>query len=435
MRRAALLAFAFSAVALSASAAPKPKPSGQVTVKNGEQLVEKRGKKPLGHVFVRHLDMAVAIDAPSRALEAQLGAVSSRYATTRSITPGSPYVGGLQRNNVAGNLRDYNETELEAGLPVWLPGQRDAMEGTVSTGIIEVEAKLAQRRLEVAGVLRDSWWAAQRAAREVNVARSRVATAKEIGADMTRRVELGDAAPADALLARNELLAAETELAQAEGAEKVARVNYEAITGGTGPDGTLEGPKPASDIDEHPALRAPVAVLRRAEAQMALIDATPIDNPEVGVIARQEYNNQYTTDPSEPLSNQRTNSTTLGVRFRIPLPTPGRNEPRIAEARAEMERARAEYEKARRVVTADIQGARANLAAAQRAAGLSKQRLAVANEEFDLTRKSFALGEIGALDFYRVRQLQLDAQRSEAAASVAIGAAVSRLNQAQGYAP
>jgi len=46
-----------------------------------------------------------------------------------------------------------------------------------------------------------------------------------------------------------------------------------------------------------------------------------------------------------------------------------------------------------------------------------------------------ALGEIGALDFYRVRQLQLDAQRSEAAASIAVGAAVSRLNQAQGYAP
>jgi outer membrane protein, heavy metal efflux system len=433
MRRAAFLALALSAVVASAVAAPKP--SGQVSVKNGEELIEKRGKKPLGHVFVRHLDMAVAIDAPSRALEAQLGAVSSRYATTRSITPGSPYVQGLQRNNVAGNLRNYNESEMEAGLPVWLPGQRDAMEGTVSAGVIEVEAKLAHRRLEVAGILRDAWWAAQRAAREVNVARSRVATAKEIGADMTRRVELGDAAPADALLAKNELLAAETELAQADGAEKVARVNYAAITGGTPPDGVLEGPKPAGDIDEHPSLRAPVASLRRAEAQLALIEATPIDNPEVGVIARQEYNNQYTTDPSEPLSNQRTNSTTLGVRFRVNLPTPGRNEPRIAEARAEMERAKADYEKARRVVAADIQGARANLAAAQRAAGLAKQRLAVANEEFDLSRKSFALGEIGALDFYRVRQLQLDAQRSEAATSVAVGAAVSRLNQAQGYAP
>lgn len=432
MRRAVFLALSICFLSLSASAAPKA--SGQVTVKSGDLPVEKRGKKPLGHVFVRHLDMAVAIDAPSQALEAQIGAVSSRYATTRSITPGSPYVQGLQRNNTGGNLRNFNETEMEAGIPVWLPGQRDAMEQTVSTGVIEVEAKLSHRRLEVAGLLRDAWWAAQRAAREVSVARNRVATAQEIGADMTRRVELGDAAPADALLAKNELLAAQTELAQAEGAEKVARVNYAALTGGAPPDGVLENAK-AADIDEHPSLRGPLATLRRAEAQLALIDATPIDNPEVGVIARQEYNNQYTTDPTEPLSNQRTNSTTVGVRFRVTLPTPGRNEPRIAEAQAEITRARADYEKARRVVAADIQGARANLAAAQRAASLAKQRLSVANEQFDLTRKSFALGEIGALDFYRVRQLQLDAQRSEAAASVAVGAAVSRLNQAQGYAP
>jgi len=162
------------------------------------------------------------------------------------------------------------------------------------------------------------------------------------------------------------------------------------------------------------------AALHRAEAASA-----PIDNPEVGVIARQEYNNQYTTDPTEPLSNQRTNSTTVGVRFRVTLPTPGRNEPRIAEAQAEIARARADYEKARRVVAAEIQGARANLAAAQRAATLARQRLTVANEQFDLTRKSFALGEIGALDYYRVRQLQLEAQRSEAAASIAAGAAVS----------
>jgi outer membrane protein, heavy metal efflux system len=100
-----------------------------------------------------------------------------------------------------------------------------------------------------------------------------------------------------------------------------------------------------------------------------------------------------------------------------------------------MTRAAADYEKAKRVVLADIAAARANLAAARRAAGLADKRLAVANEQFELSRKSFALVEIGGLDFYRIRQLQLDAQRAQAAASVAVGAAVSRLNQAQGYAP
>lgn len=425
-----------TALSLAGPAFAAPKPKGAVTVKGGgEPAVEKRGKKPLGHVLVRHLDMAVAVDAQSRGLAAQSGATSARYATARAISAGSPYVAGYQRNAAAGNLRNYNETEVEAGLQLWLPGQRDAMEATVSKGVIEIEEKIALRRLEVAGSLRDAWWNAQRAAREVDVARIRVATAREIGADMTRRVELGEAAAADALLAKNELLAAETELAQAEGAEKVARVNYAAITGGVPPDGVLETVKPAGDIEDHPALRAPLAALHRAESQLALVDATPIDNPELGVFGRQEHNRQYSTDPSQPISDQRTDATTVGFRFRVPLPYEGRQVPRQAEAMAEMTRARAEYERARRIVLAEIKAARVNLAAAQKAAGIAQQRLSVANEQFELSRKSFALGEISAFDLYRVRQLQLDAQRSNAAASVNVGQAVSRVNQAQGYAP
>ena len=59
----------------------------------------------------------------------------------------------------------------------------------------------------------------------------------------------------------------------------------------------------------------------------------------------------------------------------------------------------------------------------------------VATEQFDLARKSFRLGEINAFDLYRVRQLQLDAQRARAAAAIDLGVALSRLNQAWGYAP
>lgn len=441
----ALVLFALSppAMAQDRAAAPRnrpiaenvidsksPEPRGKVTLKRGV----KKPARPMGHQLARHLDQAVAVDAQSKALDAQLGAVASRYATTRSITPGSPYVGGSQRNAVGGNLRNYNETEVEAGMPIWLPGQRDALEATVTHGVVEIEERLALRRLDVAALLRDVWWSAQRAARDISVARTRVATAREIGADMMRRVELGDAAQADALLARNETLAAETELAQAEGAEKVARVNYASLTAGLQPDGVLEILRPAGDIDDHPALRAPRAALARAEAQAALVEATPIDNPEVGVFGRQEHNNQYSTGQQQ-VTDQRTDSTTVGVRFRMALPTPGRNEPRRAEAAAEMTRARAEYERARRVVAKEIEAARANLAAAKRAAGLADKRLAVGNEQFDLSRKSFALGEVSAFDLYRVRQIQLDAQRMQAGAAVAVGVAISRVNQALGYAP
>jgi len=76
--------------ALATPAFAGSKTTGGVSLKGGERPVAKRAAKaPLGHVLMRHLDMAVAIDAQSRGLEAQAGAVSSRYATTRSISPGS----------------------------------------------------------------------------------------------------------------------------------------------------------------------------------------------------------------------------------------------------------------------------------------------------------------------------------------------------------
>ena len=422
------------------SARPKRTPAN-VAADAAFPDVDRRPKRTFGHQLVRHLDMAVEIDAQSRTISAQGGAVASRYATANSWTPGSPYVGGEQRNDVRGNLRNFSETEVVAGLPLWLPGQRDAYEATVTTGVRELDERLALRRLEVAGLLRDAWWNAQRAFRDVEVARTRVTMAREIGKDMIRRVELGDAAQSDALLAKNETLAAETELAQAEGAEKVARVNYAALTGGTPPDGVLEVVQPAGDIEDHPALRTPRAALVRAESQARLIEATPIDNPDVGVFGRKEHSDQYSdlfSDPINPFGppiNQRTDSTTVGVRVRVPLPTPGRNEPRAAEAAAEITRARAEYERARRFVLAEIKAARAALAAAQKAATTANQRLQVANEQFELSRKAYALGELSAFDLYRVRQIQLEAQRMQASAAVSVGAAVSRVNQAQGYAP
>ncbi|PWB81362.1 MAG: hypothetical protein C3F11_15475, partial [Methylocystaceae bacterium] len=84
---------------------------------------------------------------------------------------------------------------------------------------------------------------------------------------------------------------------------------------------------------------------------------------------------------------------------------------------------------------AEIAAARAALAAARRAEGLATKRLSVASEQFELARRSFKLGEINAFDLYRVRQLQLEAQRARAAASIDAGVAQSRLNQAWGYAP
>ena len=87
------------------------------------------------------------------------------------------------------------------------------------------------------------------------------------------------------------------------------------------------------------------------------------------------------------------------------------------------------------LLTAEIAAANAAVAAARRIEAVAAKRLAVANDQFELARKAFRLGETSAADLYRIRQLQLDAQRTQAAAAIDLGVARSRLNQAYGYAP
>jgi outer membrane protein TolC len=376
--------------------------------------------------------MATDIDAQTIALAAQRRAVSARFATANSITPGSPYFAGSRQDRASGNVKGYRETEFEVGMPLWLPGQRDAFANTVTAGVLELEERLALRRLDLAALLRDAWWRAQRAAKDAAIARDRLKTARDIGRDMERRVELGENAGQDALLARNETLAAETEVIQMNAAAEAARASYGVLTGGGMPDGTLESPLPARPIEDHPALRAPLATLAKAEMHLRLVEATFIDSPELGVFGRNEQGTEPVVTGDVPV---RSNSNTVGVRFRVPLPTPGRNVPRIAEAHAEMDSARGELQRAQRLVSAELTAARAALAAARRADGVAAERLKVATEQFDLARRSFSLGEISAVDLYRVRQSQLDAQRARADAAIDLGVALSRLNQAWGYAP
>ena len=367
-----------------------------------------------------HLDRAVALDATARSLAAQRDAAAARGALVRSPIAGSPLVGGSLRGDTRGP-REVWELDLEVAAPVWLPGQRTALGGTVTAAVTEVEARLLARRLELAGLLRDTWWNAAGAAREARLARDRLATARDIGRDVTRRVELGDIPPAEGLLARNETLAAELGLVQTEADLTAARAVYQVLTGGAQPD---LPPEPlASRTLSHPALRAAETGLASAEARARLVAATPRDNPELGVFGR----GQDGTRTEQGVS--------VGLRLRVPLGTEARNAPRRADAQAELTRATAELAQRRRLLEAEIGAANAALRAAEAVGRLARQRLEVADQQLGIARRAFQAGETGLFDLYRVRQLQLDAAGAEARASVAAGRTRSRLNQALGAAP
>jgi heavy metal efflux system protein len=373
------------------------------------------GQAPLS----RHLEAALALDAGFRTLEAQRDAAAARGATARSIIAGSPALGGSLRSGTQGPGQ-VREFDLEVAAPIWLPGQRGALQGTVDSAVAEFESRIALRRLEVAGLLREAWWDAAEARRSAQLARERLNTAREIARDVTRRAQLGDIPPTEALLARNETLGAELALAQAEAAAAQALAAYRTLTGGLEPNLPVEAVRSAA---RHPSLVTAEAALAAAESRQRLVGATPRDNPEVGVFGRQEAGSGMDS------------TTSLGLRVRIPFGTEGRNAPRRAEAESEVTRATAELTQARRLVEAGTARAQAELRAAEAALRLARQRLAVANEQEGIALRAFRAGETGTFDLFRVRQLRLEAANDEGQASIAANRARSRVNQAAGVLP
>ena len=377
----------------------------------------------------RDLDAALEIDAGARAIRGQRDAIRARDAQVRSPIAGSPALGGSFRSDTRGP-RVANEWDVEFGAPLWLPGQRGALAGTVTAGVEEQARRLALRRLELAGLLRDAYWAVGLAVSELGVARDRLATARDIGRDVQRRVELGDIPETEALLTRNEELAAALDHARAEAAVAAARASYRTLTGGSEaaldvatPAGGAR-PEPAmADGAGHPAVRAAEAALATAESRARLVAATPIDNPELGL---------FTRGQGGPVTE---NGTSLGMRVRIPLPTEARNAPRRADAEFERTRAEGELIQTRRVVAGEVGLARLAVAATEQARRLAAERKAVADRQTAAARGAFRAGEIGAFDLFRVRQLQIEAAAVDARAQVDVGRARSRLNQALGLAP
>jgi outer membrane protein TolC len=372
--------------------------------------------------FARQVEAALALDAEFRGLQAQRNAAAARSVTADSLIAGSPALGSSFRSGTRGTGQQY-EFDADIGAPMWLPGQRGALRGSVQANVAEIDQRLALRRLEVAGRLRTAWWEAAEARRAAQLARERVTTAREIDRDVGRRARLGDIPPTDALLTRNETLAAELALTQAEAAAAAAEQLYRTLTGGLAPNLPPEAVAPRGNLAQHPALRAAEAAVAAAEARVRLVAATPRDNPEFGFFGRQEG------------GSTASEVTSLGVRLRVPLATEARNAPRRAEAESELTRAIAELAQNRRLVESAVQRAEANLRAAEAAARQARDRLAVAREQEGIALAAFRSGETSAFDLFRVRQLRLEAANEEGRAAIEALRARSFLNQARGAVP
>src|SRR3989344_3568515 len=87
-----------------------------------------------------------------------------------------------------GTDRGAQELEVGVALPLWLPGQRSRSQALVTQEEQAPDARLDSARLQLAGQVREAWWAWQRARAELALAGAQVEHAQALSQDVHRRV-------------------------------------------------------------------------------------------------------------------------------------------------------------------------------------------------------------------------------------------------------
>jgi cobalt-zinc-cadmium efflux system outer membrane protein len=363
----------------------------------------------------------LASASAARTTEAQ-----ARTEVASGLTPGPASVSLSSLNDRLNANRGRQEWEVEMAVPLWLPGQRAARQAEASAAQNELDARQRALRLQVAGEVRDAWWAIAAARNASDLADRRVATARDLALDVTRRFKVGELARVDANLAQNENLIAQTELAEAQTALLQAEQAYRGLTGVAAPVVLLAETHVATQSldQEHPQLVASAAAVQLAEARLKAVDETRRDAPTLAVRMVRDR-----ADSIEPFGN------TVGIKLTVPFSSGARVRQENSAARAELAQADAELAIAQTRLQLGTEKARRELDTAQRQLALAGQRHELTADNLRLAEKSFSLGESDLSNLLRVRAAAFEAQAFLSRQQVTLAASQSRINQIMGVLP
>jgi outer membrane protein TolC len=344
-----------------------------------------------------------------------------------SLTPRPLSASLATLNDRLGADRGRQEWELEIAAPLWLPRQQAAQKALGASTREEVRASQRALRLQLAGELREAWWAVAAARNGEQLAQRRARTASGLEADVLRRSKAGELARVDANLASGERLDAQAALATAHSERLQAEEAFRALSAMDAPETLVPEPAAASDAAppaDHPQIAADLAAAQLARDRLAVADAAQREAPELALRLVRERGAR-----GESYANA------LGLKLTIPFSLGPRARQESAAARAELAQAEGQVALQERKLLQETGKARRELSAGLQQLQLARERLTLATDTLGLAEKSFALGESDLPALLRARAAAQEAETAVKRDEILLYAGQSRLNQSLGVLP
>lgn len=362
---------------------------------------------------------------PARTQEVQAG---KALAAAWSPEPAAVSLGHL--NDRQGRNQGKDEWELEVAVPLWLPGQQAARQDEAARRIDELEWRRLAGRLEVAGEVREAWWAVAAARSAWRLSVQRLETAGLLLNSVRQRFKVGDLSRIDANLAEGEHLAAEEEVLASERAVHQAEQAFLLLTGQAAPaDLPEEQPAPwpgeaGALANQHPQLLAEAAALNSARARFKVVEETRRAAPELALRWVRDRNDQF-----EPYGNQ------VGFRLKIPFSSGAQVQRDRSLAEVELDQADRAVLRREMQLQQNAEQARRQWRTTDGQLERARRRSQLAADSRQLAEKAFALGEIDLAALLRLRNNAHEAESALARLQIARAAAVSSMNQVLGVLP
>ena len=328
--------------------------------------------------------------------------------------------------------------EHNAGLaiPLWLPGERSRTGAVAEAEARSNTTRTSAAQLRTAAEVREAYWQWQRSRIEASLASEREGNARQLAADVARRVKSGELALADQHQAEGAAALAEIDAVRSSSTLATAAQQLRSLIGSL-PGGRDEPvsdvvagePVPALPADfagldaQHPAVAALLdqAEVARRSAELARVQTRA--NPELTLSTTRER------EPGESYDE----SLTLGIR--IPFGSGSRNRAKQATAEADAIEAEVQARLARERLLGELEAARLEFESTRAQVTAAEKRARLARESRGFFEKSFRLGETDLPTRLRIELEATDAKRQAALARLDQAAAISALRQALGLLP
>lgn len=320
-------------------------------------------------------------------------------------------------------------TEIQTGyqIPLWMWGQKEASEKVTDEARKAAEKYGIALKHELAGLVRDALWNIRLVENRRELARQIHEVAEKLVGVVQRRVELGDLARADLLLAESDQLEKKTALVQAEAEVMHTRKAYQNLTRMIrAPRRFEETLSPRKTLDErHPALTAANATIERAQAEVEFTRTSKQGNQPTILVGTNS------TEVNQPGKL----GTGGNIVLQIPIGGDDWHAPQVAQANLVLNEKIAQRETLWRQLEKALHEARHTLEVDRAALAIAERRKAIAETQINMSRIAFEAGEIALIDYLKIQAGAQAAIRDAAERAILVQKDMATYNQVVGVTP